>query len=260
FRVIAAGNSRRFPEAAAALNQIPLAERAMAMMGLAVGYGRAKQWTPARDLAEEMRRSSTSPTATWRTLVQLGQIAENNKDDVNASYFYRAAVTSFPGNPEVTPAQFYVAWTAHDAKNFNESPRLLTEHLALYAGNNSDFRGKAAYWAARDSERVGKLAEARAIYQGLLYRYDANWYGYLAKQRLDDLNRNGAPTKDFDADSQIGKAVANLKTVTVAEETAGTGEDARIAEADQHNISGTGDWARGELMKPAPAATRSSRI
>jgi hypothetical protein len=25
----------------------------------------------------------------------------------------------------------------------------------------------------------------------LLDRYDANWYGYLAKQRLDDLTRGG---------------------------------------------------------------------
>jgi soluble lytic murein transglycosylase len=260
FRVIAAGNSRRFPEAAAALNQIPLAERAMAMMGLAVGYGRAKQWTQARDLAEEMRRSSTSPTATWRTLVQLGQIAENNKDDVNASYFYRAAVASFPGNSEVAPAQFYIAWAAHDAKNFTESSRLLTEHLALYAGNNSDFRGKAAYWAARDSERVGKLAEARAIYQGLLYRYDANWYGYLAKQRLDDLNRSGAPAKEFPSDSEIGKAVANLKTVTVAEETAGKNEDERIAKADQLNMIGTDDWALDELNTAAVSAPNSPRV
>lgn len=260
FRVIAAGNSRRFPEAVAALNQVPLEERAMAMMGLAIGYGHAKQWTQARDLAEEMRRSSTTPTRTWRTLVQLGQIAENNKDDVNASYFYRAAVASFPGNSEVAPAQFYIAWAAHDAKNFNESSRLLTEHLALYAGNNSDFRGKAAYWAARDSERIGKLAEARAIYQGLLYRYDANWYGYLAKQRLDDLNRSGAPAKDFPADSEIGKAVANLKTVTVAEETAGKNEDERIAKADQLNIIGTDDWALDELNSASASAPNSPRV
>jgi soluble lytic murein transglycosylase len=260
FRVIAAANSRRFPEAAAALNQIPLEQRTMAMMGLAVAYGRARQWTQARDLAEEMRRSSTSGTATMRALVQLGQIAENNKDDVNASYFYRAAVTSHAGNPEVTPAQFYLAWAAHDAKNFAESSRLLTEHLALYAGNNSDFRGKAAYWAARDSERVGKLAEARAIYQGLLYRYDANWYGYLAKQRLDDLNRSGARAQEFPSDSQIGKAVANLKTVTVAEETAGKNEDERIAKADQLNIIGTDDWALDELNSAAASAPNSPRV
>jgi soluble lytic murein transglycosylase len=260
FRVIAAGNSRRFPEAVAALNQVPLDERTMAMMGLAVAYGRARQWTQARDLAEEMRRSSTSSTATMRTLVQLGQIAENNKDDVNASYFYRAAVASFPGNAEVTPAQFYIAWAAHDSKNFAESSRLLIEHLATYAGNNSDFRGKAAYWAARDSERAGKLLEARAIYQGLLYRYDANWYGYLAKQRLDDLNRSGAPAKEFPVDSQIGKAVANLRTVTVAEETAGKTEDERIAKADQLNIIGTDDWALDELNSAAAVAPNSPRV
>jgi soluble lytic murein transglycosylase len=118
--------------------------------------------------------------------VQLGQRAEEAKDDVNANYYYRAAVSSFPGNAEVTPAQFYLAWATHDSKNFAEASKLLTEHLALYAGNNSDFRGKAAYWAARDSERAGKLAEARAIYQGILARYDANWYGHLAQQRLDD--------------------------------------------------------------------------
>jgi soluble lytic murein transglycosylase len=260
FRVIAAANARKFPEAVAALNQIPLQERAMAMMGLAVAYGRAKQWTQARDLAEEMRRSSTSGTATMRTLVQLGQIAENNKDDANASYFYRAAVASHAGNPEVTPAQFYIAWAAHDAKNFAESSRLLIDHVATYAGNNSDFRGKAAYWAARDSERIGKLAEARAIYQGLLYRYDANWYGYLAKQRLDDLNRSGAPAQDFPSDSEIGKAVANLKTVTVAEETAGKNEDERIAKADQLNIIGTDDWALDELNSAAASAPNSPRV
>jgi signal transduction histidine kinase len=92
-----------------------------------------------------------------RAFVQSGQRAEDAKDDVNASYFYRAAVNFFPGNSEVTPAQFYIAWQAHEAKNLNESSRLLTEHIAVYAGNNSDFRGKAAYWAARDSERVGRL-------------------------------------------------------------------------------------------------------
>src|SRR5436190_266066 len=88
-------------------------------------------------------------------------------------------------------------------------------------------RGPLFSWA-------GMLAEARAIYQGLQARYDANWYGYLAKQRLDTMDRNGnVPRKDFAADSPIGRAVANLQTVSVAEETAGRNEDERIAKADQ---------------------------
>ena len=89
-----------------------------------------------------------------------------------------------PATPEVTPAHFYIAWVAHEGKNFNESSRLLTEHVAVYAGNNTDFRGKSAYWAARDSERAGKLAEARAIYQGIWIVTTQTGMAILAKQRI----------------------------------------------------------------------------
>jgi soluble lytic murein transglycosylase len=263
-RVIAAANARKLTEAAAALNAMSTSAgeaRAEAMFNLALAYGRAKQWMPARTTAEELRR--TFPTSEWtkRALVQLGQRAEEGKDDVNANYFYSQALTSFAGAPEVTPAHFYKAWDAHESKSFSLSSNLLTEHLAVYAGNNSDFRGKAAYWAARDSERAGKLAEARAIYEALQARYDANWYGYLAKQRLDNMSRSGnVPRERFPDNSTVGRAVANLKTVMVAEETAGPAEDERIAKADQLSIIGTDDWALEELAVATVVAPNSPRI
>ncbi len=263
-RATAAANARRFADATAALTATPMPAgeaRAEAMFNFALAYGRAKQWTQARSTADELHR--TFPSSDWskRAFVQLGQHAEELKDDGDASYFYHAALSFYPGAAEVTPAQFYIAWQAHDAKNFAESSRLLTEHIAIYAGNNSDFRGRAAYWAARDSERAGKLTEARAIYQGLQSRYDANWYGYLAKQRLDTMSRNGNVSQvDFPADSAIGRAVANLQTVTVAEETAGPNEDVRIAKADQLAIIGTDDWALEELNVASSAAPSSPRV
>jgi len=263
-RAIAAANARKFPEATAALNGSPAPSgeaRAEALFSLAIAYGRAKQWAQARSTAEDLRRAFPGSTWTTRAFVQLGQHAEDAKDDTNASYFYRAAVNFYPGNADVTPAQFYLAWQAHEAKNFAESSRMLTEHLANYADRNTDFRGKAAYWAARDSERSGQLAEARAIYQGLQARYDANWYGYLAKQRLDTMARNGnVPQKDFRADSTIGRAVANLQTVSVAEETAGANEDGLIAKADQLSIIGTDDWALEELGVASSSAPSSPRV
>jgi soluble lytic murein transglycosylase len=261
-RAIAAANARKYADAANALNASPAPvgeARAEAMFNLAVAYGRAKQWAQARSTADDLHR--TFPNSAWatRAFVQVGQLAEDAKSD--ASYFYRAAVNFYPGAAEVAPAQFFLAWTAHDGKNLAESSRLLTEHLANYADRNTDFRGKAAYWAARDSERTGKLAEARAIYQGLQARYDANWYGYLAQQRLDTMNRNGnVPRKDFPVDSAVGRAVANLKTVTVAEETAGANEDERIAKADQLSIIGTDDWALEELTVASSAAPASPRV
>ncbi len=262
-RLIAAANARRFPEATSALAAMPTSveARAEAMYNLALAYGRAKQWAQARTTAEDLRRSFPNNIWTIRTFVQLGQRAEEAKDDVNASYYYRAAVNFFPGVAEVTPAHFYIAWQAHQAKNFAEASRLLTEHLAVYAGNNTDFRGKAAYWAARDSERAGKMAEARALYQGLQDRYDANWYGYLAKQRLDNMTRNGNNARQqFGEDSLIGRALASLKTVTVAEETAGAAEDERIAKGDQLSIVGTEDWALEEFGAALAVAPNSPRV
>ena len=261
-RAIAAANSRRFPEATAALNAIPTSSeaRAEAMFNLALSYGRAKQWAQARNTTDDLHRSSPGSPWSMRAYVQLGQLAEGAKDDVNAGYFYRAAVNFFSGNAEVTPAQFYIAWAAHEAKNFAESGRLLTEHLASYAGNNSDFRGKAAYWAARDSERAGNRPWAMALYAALQKRYDANWYGYLAKQRLEDLQRAGVKPQIPSEKSFELKAIDSLETVTVAEETAGANEDQHIAKADQLSIAGTDDWAMDELNVAASAAPTSPRV
>ncbi len=263
-RASAAANARRYADATTALAATSMAageSKAEAMFNLAIAYGRSKQWVQARSTTDELRRSFPNSRWTTQAFVQVGQAAEDAKNSVDASYFYRAAVNFYPGAAEVTPAQFYLAWQSHDAKNFAESSRLLTEHLANYADRNTDFRGKAAYWAARDSERAGKLAEARAIYQGLQARYDANWYGYLAKQRLETMNRNGnAPMAKFGSDSPVGRAVANLQTVTVAEETAGANEDERIAKADQLSIIGTDDWALEELAVAASAAPNSPRV
>ena len=261
-RVTAAAAARRFPDATAALNALPASAgeaRAEAMFNLALAYGRAKQWAQARSTADDLHRAFPNSAWATRAFVQVGQLADDAKSD--ASYFYRAAVNFYPGAAEVAPAQFYLAWVAHDGKNFAESSRLLTEHLANYADRNTDFRGKAAYWAARDSERAGKLDEARAIYQGLQARYDANWYGYLAKQRLDNMARKGnVPQKDFPADSLVGRAVANLQTVTVAEETAGQNEDGHISKADQLSIIGTDDWALEELSAASSVAPASPRV
>ena len=263
-RATAAANARRYADATSSLAATSMAageSKAEAMFNLALAYGRSKQWAQARAATDDLRRAFPNSTWTTRAFVQVGQAAEDAKDAVNASYFYRAAVNFYRGAAEVTPAQFYLAWQAHDAKNFAESSRLLTEHLANYADRNTDFRGKAAYWAARDSERAGKLTEARAIYQGLQARYDANWYGYLAGQRLDTMNRNGnVASKDFPADSPVGQAVANLKTVAVAEETAGPNEDGHVARADQLSIIGTDDWALEELAVASSAAPASPRV
>jgi predicted Zn-dependent protease len=57
-----------------------------------LAYGRAKQWAQARTTADELRRNNPNSPWTMRAFVQLGQRAEEASDDVNANYYYRAAV------------------------------------------------------------------------------------------------------------------------------------------------------------------------
>ena len=261
-RGIAAYTLRRTPDAVAALSAIPTSAaetRAEAMFYLAQTYARAKQWEQARATAEELSRAFPNSNFTPRTFVAVGQIAQDANNSADASYFKRAAVNGFGSSIEVAQAQFDLAWEAHQAKDYSQSSRMLTEHLAYYADKNTDNRGRAGYWAARDSERAGRLSEARALYEAMLERYDANWYGYLAKQRLDVISRT-SPAKTFPADSVVARAVANLKTVTVAEETTGPEEDARIIKADQLSNIGLDDWALKELAKAGEKGPDSPKV
>jgi peptidoglycan lytic transglycosylase len=261
-RGIAAYSARRTTEAVAALTSVPTSageSKAEALFYLAQTYARAKQWELVRATLEEMRRTFPTSTFTPRTFVAVGQIADDAKNSVDASYFFHAAVNGFSNSIEVAQAQFDLAWATHEAKNYSESSRMLTEHLANYADRNTDNRGRAGYWAARDSERAGKLAEARALYEGMQARYDANWYGYLAKQRLDILSRS-TPAKTFPADSVVARAVANLKTVTVAQETAGVEEETRILKADELSNVGLDEWALGELSTASEKAPDSPKV
>lgn len=265
-RVIAATGARKTAEAVSALNSIPTAAgetRAEALYNVAQVYARTKQWEQARATVEELRRSFAGSQFTPRALVSVGQIAEDANNDADASYFLRTAVNGYQDSVEVAQAQFDLAWMTHENRNFAESSKLLTEHLAYYADKNTDNRGRAGYWAARDSERAGKLAEARALYNAVLVRYDANWYGYLAKQRLDAMLRSGGgavPTKTFPAGSPVARAVANLQTVTVAEETAGADEEKTIVKADELNNVGLNDWALEELNRAAAAVGNSPKV
>jgi soluble lytic murein transglycosylase len=257
-RGVAAFNARRPAETVAALNEIPPSDaeaRAEGLHYLAQHYARARQWPQGRQTLEQMRRDFPRSPWTMRALTAAGQFAEDAKNTSEAHFYYRQAVAAFPGEPEVAGAQFRLAWAAHEANNFAESSRLLTEHLAFYADRNTDNRGRAGYWAARDSERAGRLAEAEALYEGMLARYDANWYGHLSRQRLEELRRRGAPAQGFAPDSVVARAVANLKPVTVAEESAGPAGAARMLKAEQLAAVGMDDSAHAELdeaLKSAP--------
>ncbi len=263
-RLTAFANQRKTAEAQSAFNSIPLSatEKTEAYYQLALAYAKSKQWEQARTIAEEMRGKFPTSDLTAKTFVAVGTAARDAKNFLEESYFLKSAVASYPNAVEVAGAQFELAWMEHTNKNFAASSQMLTEHLARYADKDTTNRGKAGYWSARDSEKAAKIPEACALYDAVIYRYGANWYGYLAQQRLTGLHGQGKckTPAQFAPDSLVGKAAVNLKSVTVAAETSTAKELARSDSADYLGTIGLFDWAFEELLEAKKTAQNSPKI
>jgi soluble lytic murein transglycosylase len=263
-RLMTLANLRLMPEAQTVFNQIPQSakEKEQAFYELAVGYAKASQWAQARAIVEEMRRAFPTSEQTPKTMVAVGTAARGTKNKLEETYFFRAALAAYPNAVDVAQAQFELAWLEHEAKNFAASSQMLTEHLARYVDKDSTNRGKAGYWAARNSERAGKINESCALYDAILHRYAANWYGYLALQKLTVLRSQEKcqTAPNFPAGSLIPKAVANLKTITVAPETATEKELMRAEKGEELGAVGLFDWAMDELQEAQKTAASSPKI
>lgn len=263
-RLTALSNARQMPEAQSVFNLIPSSatEKAESYYQLALGYAGARLWAQARSTVEEMRQRFPASDLTAKTLVGVGMAARAAKNKTDETYFLQTAVAAYPNAISVAQAQFELAWMEHSGANFQTSSQMLTEHLARYVDKDSTNRGKAGYWAARDSERAGKINEACALYDGVLYRYNANWYGYLATQRLANLKAQNKcqANQQFPVGSIVPRAVANLKTITVAPETATQKELERAEKSEQLSTIGLFDWAIDELKEAQKTAPNSPKV
>jgi soluble lytic murein transglycosylase len=257
-RLVTHANAKRMSDAQAAFMAIsassPLKEQAH--YELVTGYARNRLFPDARRTAEEMRRAYPNGKLTPKAWVDAGLAARDARNKGEEQFFLGGALANYPNAVEVAQAQFELAWMAHEADNYQRSSQMLIEHLARYADKDTTNRGKAGYWAARDSERAGRTAEACALYDAVMYRYSANWYGYLAQQKVAAMScpAGAAPG------SQVQKAIANLKSVTVAPETSGPKELARAEKSDDLSTIGLFDWAIEELNEAKTTAQNSPKI
>ncbi|MEZ5422921.1 MAG: lytic transglycosylase domain-containing protein [Pyrinomonadaceae bacterium] len=260
--LVAYASAGRTADARAAFAAIPAnaPEREAAYRELALGYAKTRSWADARQLLDEMRAKFPNGKLVPKTFVDLGAAAEKVKDRTQASYFYSTAVAAFPTSIEVADAQFGAAWDKHESGSFAISSRMLIEHLARYADKDTDNRGQAGYWSARDSERAGNTADACVLYDATAYRYGANWYGYLALDRLTSMKGRGLCKGNENVSEEVRTAAANLRKVTVARETAGAKELERTEKSDELSIVGLFDWAIDELNEARKTAPTSPKV
>jgi soluble lytic murein transglycosylase len=253
---------RKMSDAQIAFGKIRLTspEKVEGYEQLSRGYANARLWSNARQVTDEMRRNYATSKLTPKTLISLGMLARDAKNKAEETYFLQLALSAYPNTVDVAQAQFELAWMQHENKNYLASSQQLTEHLARYADKDTTYRGRAGYWSARDSQLAGKLPEACALYESLLVRYDANWYGYLASQRLVSLRASGQCKSSVAPNQTVSQAIANLKKVTVYPETSTAKEQERLVRADDLSVIGLFDWATDELKEAAKTAPNSPKV
>lgn len=261
-RITALANANRAAEAQTIFNVLPVsaAEREEGYRQMALGYGKGRNWQQLRSTVDEMRQRFPNGALVPKALIEAGTAARDGKNRVDESYFLNTAITAYPNAVEVAQAQFDMAWGQHTSGNFAMSSQMFIDHLARYADKDTTNRGKAGYWAARDAERAGKTAEACALYDAVIYRYAANWYGHLALGRQTTMKGQGKCTAPSPVSPAVKKAADNLRTVTVAAETAGERELERAAKSEELSTVGLFDWAIDELQDAKKTAANSPKI
>jgi soluble lytic murein transglycosylase len=239
---------------------LPAKELEEAHRHLVLAYAKGRNWPKARTAADEMRKKFPAGALTAKTYIDLGLAAREAKNRTEEGYFFNTAAAAFANSPDISIAQFEAGWFQHEQNNLELSSQMFVEHLAKYADKDNTNRGKAGYWAARDSEKSGKIAEACALYEGVIYRYSANWYGYLATSRMSTLKNSGQCRSAAPPNATIERAVKNLKTINIVPETAREKELARAAKSDDLSTIGLFDWAIQELNEAKKTAGNSPKI
>jgi soluble lytic murein transglycosylase len=165
-------------------------------------------------------------------LFELAKSAEKSSQPAQASSYYEQLVREFPNHESADEAHFWLAWRAHEAKDYRNSSKMLLDHVANYSGQ-TDNRGKAAFWAAVDADRAGEKARALTLYRALLRRYSAGWYGLNAERRIAILERAGIKAQVAEPNSTLEKAIAGLQNIVVQPETLTAAGQATVTKADQ---------------------------
>jgi soluble lytic murein transglycosylase len=180
----------------------------------------------------EMRRFSSNNSRIGDLIYGFGHYHEKRGRDSQASTYYSQLIRQFPQSEFADEAHFWIAWRAHESKDYATAAKMLVEHVANY-GQVTENRGRAGFWGAVDAERSGDKSTALTIYRALLMRYGAGWFGVNSERRINKLVTDGVEMKSIQTDLLLRRAVEGLQSIRLPQETIKDADRERVAKAEQ---------------------------
>ncbi|MBK7995730.1 MAG: transglycosylase SLT domain-containing protein [Blastocatellia bacterium] len=212
---------------------------------LANSYLKQKQMGQFAEVANQvlttLKPSSEQAASLLGAMVEYYQIANESL----ATRYRNQLIQNYPNSKEADEISYKPAWKIHQQKRYAEASEALVEHLANIP--NTDFRGPAIFWAARNAEKAGQPSKAVALYEALLKRYKYNYYGYLTEQYLGQLKKQGVKAQKAAEGSQLARAIENLKPASPLPETATDKVVPYLKKAEQLHEIGLDDQAFSEI-------------
>ncbi len=207
----------------------------------------------------DLRRATPASERIGDLLYEIGNFYDKRNQPAQAVAFYDQVARQFPRDNNADEAQFYIAWRAHQAKDWPASGKLLLEHVANY-GDVTDNCGKAAFWGARDLERAGEKAKALTLYRALMLRYGAGWYGYISEKYIAQLENSGIKPVPQGSDVTMDRAVAKLQVNRPVVENIQREDEERIEKSAQLSLIALHALALSEAEAARADAPTSPKV
>jgi soluble lytic murein transglycosylase len=214
---------------------------------------------PALQALADLRRVAPNSSRLPDLIYGIGRYHEKRDRESQAANYYTQVVRQFPTSENADEAHYFLAWRAHEAKDYQSAGKLLTEHVANY-GDVTENRGKAGFWAALDSERAGDKPRALALYRAMLMRYGAGWYGLNSERRINKLSSEGVQMKSPQSDPLLRRAIQGLQTIKLPQETLVETGVERVTKAEQLMRIALHQSAMNELEAAREKAPDSPRV
>jgi soluble lytic murein transglycosylase len=187
--------SGRYYDAIQTLSQLNAPQSEMAAQAaftVCECYRKLANYSQFKDNIEKMEL--LFPSSRWleEAYFSIGNfnLVQRNLDE--SVLYYQKIVEKFPDGRHVKDALWRIAWRRYREKNYPLALDLFLDYRNRF--RESEYRLAAIYWSARCQERLGKTAEAVALYQESMQRFPHHYYGQMAEKRLAALNQ-GAPVE-----------------------------------------------------------------